>query len=164
MIEAGDVAWVMASSSLVMLMTPALGMFYGGLVDRRNLLNTMMMTFIVQIAITLQWVLIGYSLCFGPGFHHFIGNLDYIGLLGVGAAPNKAYSEQLPQIVFMLFQMKFAVITPALIIGAVVERVRFRVFLLFSILWSFLVYDPVAHWVWGEDGWLHKLVALDFAG
>ncbi|MBX9692083.1 MAG: ammonium transporter [Cyanobacteria bacterium] len=162
--EAGDVAWVMASSSLVMLMTPALGMFYGGMVDRRNLLNTMMMTFIVQIAITLQWVIVGYSLCFAPGFFHCIGNFSYLGLEGVGASPNKAYSETLPQIVFMLFQMKFAVITPALIIGAVVERVRFKVFLMFSILWSFLVYDPIAHWIWGVDGWLHKLGALDFAG
>ncbi len=162
LVEAGDIAWVLASSSLVMLMTPAVGMFYGGMVDRRNLLSTMMMSFVVQVTMTLQWVLIGYTLCFGDG--HFVGNLEYIGLQGVGAAPNPEYAANLPQLAFMLFQMKFAVITPALIIGAVVEKVRFRVFVIFSVLWSFLVYDPVAHWIWGQDGWLHKLGALDFAG
>lgn len=164
MTHSGDIAWVIASSSLVMLMTPAVGMFYGGMVDRRNLLETLMMSFVVQVTITLQWVLIGYSLCFGKAYNHLIGGLEYLGLEGVGEAANPAYADNLPQIVFMLFQMKFAVITPALIIGGVVERVRFKVFLIFAILWSFLVYDPIVHWIWGQDGWLHKLGALDFAG
>lgn len=160
----GDLAWVLLASSLVMLMTPAVGLFYGGMVRRKNVLSTIMMSFTALILITIQWVICGYSLTFGPDVGHFIGNLDWFGLNGVDTEPYPDYVETIPHLAFMLFQMKFAIITPALITGAFVERIRFSSFILFTLLWSTLVYDPLAHWVWGTGGWLKNLGALDFAG
>jgi ammonium transporter, Amt family len=163
--NSGDTAWVLMSSALVLLMTvPGLAFFYGGLVRRKNVLSILMQCFIILCVISLQWVLFGYSLAFGPDFHGFIGNLNWAGLNGVGALPNKDYAATIPHSVFMIFQMMFAVITPALIIGAYAERVKFPAFLLFTILWATFVYDPLAHWVWGTGGWLKNLGALDFAG
>ena len=163
--NSGDTAWVLMSSALVLLMTvPGLAFFYGGLVRRKNVLSILMQCFIILCVISLQWVLFGYSLAFGPDFHGLIGNLNWAGLNGVGALPNKDYAATIPHSVFMIFQMMFAVITPALIIGAYAERVKFPAFLLFTILWATFVYDPLAHWVWGTGGWLKNLGALDFAG
>jgi Amt family ammonium transporter len=153
------------STALVLLMTiPGLAFFYGGLVRRKNVLSILMQCFIILCVISLQWILFGYSLAFGPDFHGLIGNLDWAGLRGVGFLPNPDYAATIPHIVFMIFQMMFAVITPALIIGAYAERVKFPAFLLFTILWATFVYDPLAHWVWGTGGWLKKMGALDFAG
>ena len=163
-VSAGDTAWLLVSAALVMLMTPAVGFFYGGLVRRKNVLATIMHSFFILALISVQWVLWGYSLAFGPDVHGLIGNLDWIGLHGVGAAPNPNYAPTVPHQAYMAFQMMFAVITPALITGAFAERKRFKAFVLFSLVWSTLVYDPVAHWVWGAGGWLHQLGALDFAG
>jgi Amt family ammonium transporter len=163
--NSGDTAWVLMSSALVLLMTvPGLAFFYGGLVRRKNVLSILMQCFIILCVISLQWVLFGYSLAFGPDFHGIIGDLSWVGLNGVGALPNKDYAATIPHSVFMIFQMMFAVITPALIIGAYAERVKFPAFLLFTILWATFVYDPLAHWVWGTGGWLKNLGALDFAG
>lgn len=164
MINTGDTAWVLASSALVMLMTPALGFFYGGLVRRKNVLATIMQSFFILCLVSVQWVLFGYSLAFGPDHGHLIGGLDWFGLNGVGLKPNAAYAATIPHQAYMVFQMMFAVITPAIITGAFAERKRFKAFVLFSLLWSTLVYDPIAHWVWGVGGWLHNLGALDFAG
>src|SRR3954462_14165208 len=163
-ISAGDTAWILTSAALVMLMTPALGFFYGGLVRRKNVLSTIMHSFFILALISVQWVLWGYSLAFGPdlGGFGFIGNLSWIGLNGVGMAPSD-YAKTVPHQAFMIYQAMFAVITPALITGAFAERKRFKAFVIFSLLWATLVYDPVAHWVWG-GGWLGKLGALDFAG
>jgi Amt family ammonium transporter len=153
------------SSALVLLMTmPGLAFFYGGLVRRKNVLSILMQCFIILCVISLQWMLFGYSLAFGPDFHGIIGNLSWTGLHGVGAAPNTNYAATIPHNVFMVFQMMFAVITPALIIGAYAERVKFPAFLMFTFLWATFVYDPLAHWVWGTGGWLKSLGALDFAG
>jgi Amt family ammonium transporter len=163
-VDAGDTAWVLASAALVMLMTPGLGLFYGGMVRRKNVLGTIMHSFIALGVITLQWVLFGYSLSFGPDIGHFIGNLDWIGLRGVGGDPNADYAATIPHQAFMIFQMMFAVITPALISGAVAERIKFSTYLVFITLWSILVYDPIAHWVWGLGGWVREMGALDFAG
>jgi Amt family ammonium transporter len=165
-INAGDTAWVLASAALVMLMTPGLGFFYGGLVRRKNVLSTVMHSFFILCLISVQWVLWGYSLAFGPDWKGLglIGDLSWIGLNGVGLAPNKDYSATIPHQAYMVFQMMFAVITPALITGAFAERKRFKAFVIFSLLWATFVYDPIAHWVWGHDGWLGKLGALDFAG
>src|SRR5438876_12029642 len=163
-IDSGDTAWVLAAAALVMLMTPALGFFYGGLVRRKNVLSTIMHSFFILCLISVQWVLWGYSLAFGPDKGHIIGGLDWIGLNGVGFAPNPDYAPTIPHQAFMLFQMMFAVITPALISGAFAERQRFKAFVLFSLLWATFVYDPLAHWVWGAGGWLHNMGALDFAG
>ena len=163
--NSGDTAWVLMSTALVLLMTiPGLAFFYGGLVRRKNVLSILMQCFIILCVISLQWVLFGYSLAFGPDFHGIIGNLSWAGLSGVGAAPNADYAATIPHSVFMIFQMMFAVITPALIIGAYAERVKFPAFLLFTILWATFVYDPLAHWVWGTGGWLKSMGALDFAG
>ncbi|KUG24462.1 ammonium transporter [hydrocarbon metagenome] len=163
--NSGDTAWVLMSTALVLLMTiPGLAFFYGGLVRRKNVLSILMQCFIILCVISLQWILFGYSLAFGPSFHGLIGNLDWAGLRGVGFLPNPDYAATIPHIVFMIFQMMFAVITPALIIGAYAERVKFPAFLLFTILWATFVYDPLAHWVWGTGGWLKKMGALDFAG
>src|SRR3954470_12285177 len=147
-----------------MLMTPALGFFYGGLVQRKNVLSTIMHSFFILALISVQWVLWGYSLAFAPSNNGFIGSLDWIGLQGVGLDPNSAYAPTIPAQLFMIYQAMFAVITPALITGAFAERQRFKAFVIFSLLWATLVYDPVAHWVWGTGGWLHALGALDFAG
>ncbi|MBU6451816.1 MAG: ammonium transporter [Cyanobacteria bacterium REEB67] len=160
----GDTAWVLMSSSLVMLMTPAIGLFYGGMVERKNLLSTIMLTFGTLLIVTVQWVLFGYSLCFGPDIAHAIGSLAWCGLANIGINDTIAYAPTIPHLAYMLFQMKFAIITPALIAGAFVERVRFKSFMVFTVLWTTLIYDPVAHWVWGEGGWLKKLGSLDFAG
>src|ERR671935_2928322 len=163
-IDSGDTSWVLASAALVMLMTPALGFFYGGLVRRKNVLSTIMHSFIIAALISVQWVLWGYSLAFGPDRGGIIGGLEWIGLRGVGGDPFDAYSKTIPHQVFMLFQMMFAIITPALITGAFAERKKFSSFLLFTLLWATIVYDPLAHWVWGDGGWLKKMGALDFAG
>lgn len=163
--NSGDTAWVLMSTALVLLMTiPGLAFFYGGLVRRKNVLSILMQCFIILCVISLQWILFGYSLAFGPDFHGLIGNLSWAGLKGVGFLPNADYAATIPHIVFMIFQMMFAVITPALIIGAYAERVKFPAFLLFTILWATFVYDPLAHWVWGTGGWLKNMGALDFAG
>jgi Amt family ammonium transporter len=165
-ISAGDTAWVLASAALVMLMTPGLGFFYGGLVRRKNVLSTVMHSFFILCLISVQWVLWGYSLAFGPDVKGLgiIGSLSWVGLNGVGLAPNKDYAATIPHQAYMVFQMMFAVITPALISGAFAERKRFKAFVLFSLLWATFVYDPLAHWVWGHGGWLGKMGALDFAG
>jgi Amt family ammonium transporter len=153
------------STVLVFAMTiPGLAFFYGGLVRRKNVLSILMQCFIIVCVISLQWVLFGYSLAFGPSFHGIIGGLDWVGLKGVGTAPNPAYAATIPHSVFMIFQCMFAVITPALIIGAFAERMKFSAFLIFSVLWATFVYAPIAHWVWGTGGWLRNLGVLDFAG
>jgi ammonium transporter, Amt family len=166
MLNAGDTAWVMVATALVMLMTiPGLAFFYGGLVRRKNVLSILMQCFIVMCVVSLQWILFGYSLAFGPDTGYgIIGGLDWAGLRGVGAAPNGDYAGTIPHSVFMIFQGMFAVITPALIIGAFAERIKFSSFLVFVLLWTSLVYDPLAHWLWGMGGWLRNLGALDFAG
>src|SRR3954451_3490493 len=164
-ISSGDTAWLLVSTALVMLMTPALGFFYGGLVRRKNVLSTLMHSWFILALISVQWVLWGYSLAFGPDTGlGIIGGLQWIGLNGVGQEPNRDYAATVPHLAFMVFQMMFAVITPALITGAFAERKRFKAFVIFSLLWATLVYDPVAHWVWATGGWLHNLGALDFAG
>jgi Amt family ammonium transporter len=163
-IDTGDTAWMLVSTALVMLMTPGLAFFYGGLVRRKNVLSIMMQCFILIGVISIQWVLFGYSLAFGPDHGGFVGGLDWVGLNGVGVLPNPDYAATIPEVLFMLFQMMFAVITPALIIGAFAERMKFSAFLVFSLLWATIVYDPMAHWVWGVGGWLRELGALDFAG
>ncbi len=164
MFNTGDTAWVLMSSSLVMLMTPAIGLFYGGMVERKNLLSCIMLTFGSLLIVTMQWVLLGYSLCFGKDVGHVIGDLSWFGLGNIGINSSTSYAPNIPHLAFMLFQMKFAIITPALIAGAFVERVRFKSFMLFTLLWTTLIYDPVAHWVWGDGGWLKTLGSLDFAG
>ena len=161
-ISAGDTAWLLASAALVMLMTPALGFFYGGLVRRKNVLATIMHSFFILCLISVQWVLWGYTLAFGPDIGGIIGGLDWAALRGVGQDPGP-YAPTVPHEAYMVFQMMFAVITPALITGAFAERKRFKAFVVFTLLWATFVYDPVAHWVWG-GGWLGQLGALDFAG
>ena len=163
-INTGDTAWLLASAALVMLMTPALGFFYGGLVRKKNVLATIMHSFFILCLISVQWVLWGYTLAFGPDIGGVIGGLDWLALRGVGMEPNPAYAATVPHQAFMVFQMMFAIITPALITGAFAERKRFKAFVVFTLLWATLVYDPVAHWVWGTGGWLRSLGALDFAG
>lgn len=181
-IDTGDTAWMIMATALVMLMTmPGLALFYGGLVRRKNILNILMQCFILMAVLTLQWVMFGYSLSFGSNsieaLKPFIGGFDWAFLKGIGINDLSPYFIShsqptadggtigtIPHLVFVMFQCKFAVITPALIIGAFAERIKFKGFLLFSILWSIIVYDPIAHWVWSGDGWLFKLGALDFAG
>ena len=163
--DSGNTAWVLTASALVLLMTiPGLAFFYGGLVRRKNVLSILMQCFIIVCVVSLQWMLFGYSLAFGPDFHGIIGKLDWMGLAGVGATPNPDYSGGIPHYAFMIFQAMFAIITPALIIGAYAERVKFSAFLVFTLLWATFVYDPLAHWVWGVGGWMRTLGALDFAG
>jgi len=164
MINSGDTCWVLVSSALVLLMTPGLALFYGGLVRRKNILSILMQCFIILCAISVQWVLFGYSLAFGPDHAGIIGSLDWLVLHNVGAQPNSDYAGTIPHQAFMIFQLMFAVITPALIIGAFAERVKFSAFCVFSLLWATLVYDPLAHWVWGVGGFLRNMGALDFAG
>ena len=161
----GDTAWVLISAALVMLMTaPGLAFFYGGLVRRKNVLSTMMQSFMLLCLISIQWILWGYTLSFGPDINHFIGNLSWFGLNGVGMLPNPDYAPTIPHSLFMVYQMMFAVITPALITGSFAERMKFSAFVAFALLWATFVYDPVCHWVWGKGGWLKELGALDFAG
>jgi ammonium transporter, Amt family len=162
-VNTGDTAWMIVSTALVMLMTPGLAFFYGGLVRRKNVLSIMMQCFMLIGVISIQWVLFGYSLAFGPDHGGMIGGLSWAALHTVGLTPS-AYAPTIPHQLFMVFQMMFAVITPALIIGAFAERMKFSAFLIFSVLWATIVYDPMAHWVWGAGGWLHNLGALDFAG
>ena len=160
-ISAGDTAWVLMSSALVLLMIPGLALFYAGLVRSRAALNTIMMSVAALGVVSVQWMLIGYSLAFGPG--GVIGGAAWFGLgrVGIGAGP---YSATVPHLAFAVFQAMFAAITVALISGALVERIRFHVYVIFAAAWTTLVYDPLAHWVWSADGWLHRLGALDFAG
>ncbi len=160
----GDTAFVLVSSALVMLMTPGLALFYGGMVRGKNVLGTIMQSYMILALITLEWVLWGYSLSFGPDHGGIIGGLDWFGLRGVGVEPHETYGTTIPHLAFMIFQCMFAVITPALITGAFAERMKFTSFLLFTVLWATFVYNPLAHWVWGSGGWMAKMGALDFAG
>jgi Amt family ammonium transporter len=164
-INSGDTSWLLTSSALVLLMTaPGLALFYGGMVRRKNVLAILMQSFILAALVSIQWVLFGYSLAFSPG-NALIGGLHWIGLRGVSATQAyPAYAATVPHQAYMIFQCMFAVITPALITGAFAERISFKGFLVFSLLWMTFIYDPLAHWVWGVDGWLHRLGALDFAG
>ncbi|MGI8477057.1 MAG: ammonium transporter [Thermomicrobiales bacterium] len=161
--DTGDTAWVLLSAALVMLMTPALGFFYGGLVRRKNVLATLMHSFFILALISVQWVLWGYTLAFGPDHGGVIGGLDWFGFKGVGAEPS-AYAPTIPHTAFAVYQCMFAVITPALITGAFAERKRFKAFVVFSLAWATFVYAPIAHSVWAFDGWLRNYGALDFAG
>jgi len=163
-VDAGDTAFVLLSASLVMLMTPGLALFYGGMVRRKNVLGTIMQSFVTIAIVSIQWILFGYSLSFGPDIGGIIGGLDWAGLRGVGGNPNPDYAATIPHIAFMIYQAMFAVITPALITGAFAERMKFSAFFVFTILWSTIVYDPVAHWIWGNGGWLKNTGVLDFAG
>jgi len=163
-LNAADVAWVSMSAGLVMLMTPALGFFYGGLVRHKNLVSTIVQCLTIFAVATVVWTLWGYSLAFAPSHGGFVGGLKYLMLRGVGTAPDKDYAATIPALSFYFFQMKFAAITPALIIGAFAERIKFRSLLAFIVVWATVVYSPVAHWVWGVGGWLRNLGALDFAG
>jgi len=163
-INTGDTAWILISTALVMLMTPGLALFYGGMVRKKNVLGTIMHSFIIIAVISIQWVLWGYSLSFGPDKGGLIGGLEWFGLNNVGLTPNVDYAPTIPHQAFMIFQMMFAIITPALITGAFAERMKFSSFLVFTLLWSTLVYDPVCHWVWAVGGWIRNLGALDFAG
>ena len=162
--DSGDVAWVLAATGLVMLMTPALGFFYGGLVRRKNLVSTIIQCLIIFAVVSLVWALWAYSLAFGPDVGGWIGNLSKAGLNGVGAAPAPFYAPTIPELLYFAFQLKFAAITPALIIGAFAERIRFKALLIYIVLWTTLIYAPAAHWVWGDGGWLKDLGVLDFAG
>jgi len=163
-INSGDTAWVLISAALVMLMTPGLAFFYGGLVRDKNVLGTIMHSFVVISIVSILWVVVGYSLAFGPDHWGLIGGFDWTFLRHVGQTPNPDYSSTIPHQAFMAFQMMFAIITPALITGAFAERAKFSTFLLFMAAWSLLVYAPIAHWVWAPGGWLRTLGTLDFAG
>ncbi|MEM4992063.1 ammonium transporter [Priestia sp. SB1] len=149
---------------LVLLMTPALALFYGGLVRSKNVLSTTMHSYTSIAVVSIQWVLVGYTLAFGTSFHGIIGGLEFLGLHNVGFKANVDYSSTIPQSLFMMFQMMFAILTPAVMAGAFAERMKFGPFLVFILLWTTMVYDPLAHWVWGVGGWLRELGALDFAG
>jgi len=163
-IDTGDTAFILLSAALVMAMTPALGFFYMGLVRVKSALAILMQSFTILALISVQWVLFGYSLAFGPDIGGFIGGLEWLGLQGVGLEPNLDYASTVPHQAYMIFQMMFAVITPALITGAFADRMKFKTFVVFTLLWATFVYDPIAHWVWGVGGWLKSLGALDFAG
>ena len=163
-ISAGDTAWVLASAALVMIMTPAVGFFYGGMVRTKSVVTLINESFVILAVVSVQWVLVGYSLAFGPDYGGVIGGLNYVGLNAVGYAPNPLYAATIPQLAFMAFQGMFAIVTPALIIGAFAERVKLKAVVIFTLVWSTLVYDPIAHWVWGAGGWAHVLGVLDFAG
>jgi Amt family ammonium transporter len=162
-IDTGDTAWMLVSTALVMLMTPGLALFYGGMVRQKNVLGTIMQSFIAVALISVQWLLWGYSLAFSQG-NAFIGSLDYIGLQGVGLTDSHPNAATIPHQLFMMYQGMFAIITPALITGAFAERKKFSTYLVFLVLWATLVYDPIAHWVWAPGGWLFEKGALDFAG
>jgi len=167
--NSGDTAWMLAATALVMIMLPGLALFYGGLVRRKNVLSTIMHSFFGLALVSVVWVLVGFSLAFGKdanlfGIPGLVGGLDFVGFFNVGLAPSAVYATTIPFVLFAAFQLMFAAITPALITGAFAERKRFASFVLFTVLWSILVYSPIAHWVWATDGWLYKLGALDFAG
>lgn len=161
---AADIAWVLTSTALVMLMTPALAFFYGGLVRRKNLVSTLVQCIIIFAVVSLVWFFWGYSLVYGPSVYGIIGNLSLFGLNNISINTVSPYAPQIPEILFFAFQLKFAAITPALIIGACAERIRFKSLLIFVVLWSTFIYSPIAHWVWNANGWLHVLGAWDFAG
>ena len=163
-VDTGDTAWILMSTALVMLMTPGLALFYGGMVRRKNVLGTIMHSFVAIALVSVQWIMLGYSLAFGPDVKGLIGNLDWMGLNNVGLLPNADYAPTVPHMAFMIYQAMFAVITPALISGAFAERMKFSAFIVFTLLWTTIVYDPVAHWVWGMGGWMKGLGVLDFAG
>lgn len=162
MFNAADTAWMIIATALVMIMTPTLAFFYGGLVRKKNILSILMQCMVILSVISLQWILFGYSLAFGPDRWGIIGNLGWVFLKGVGLIPLEG--QTIPHQLFMSFQMMFAVITPALMVGAFAERIKFSGFLLFTVLWSTLIYDPMAHWVWASGGWLFSKGVLDFAG
>jgi len=151
-IDTGDTAWILISTALVMLMTPGLALFYGGMVRRKNVLGTIMHSFVAIALVSVQWILFGYSLAFGPDINGIIGNLSWAGLTGVGLTPNADYAPTVPHLAFMIYQAMFAVITPALISGAFAERIKFSAYIIFTLVWTTIVYDPVAHWVWGPAG------------
>jgi Amt family ammonium transporter len=163
-IDTGDTAFMIICTALVMIMTPGLALFYGGMVRRKNVLSIILQSFAAMALVSIQWVLIGYTLGFGSDINHMVGNLQWLGLNGVGMDPNPDYAATIPHQVFVLYQLMFAIITVALISGAFAERMRFAMFVGFVMLWTTLVYDPLAHWVWGVGGWLRQLGALDFAG
>ena len=163
MINKADTAFILAAAGLVLLMTPGLALFYGGMVRSKNVLGTIMQSMIMIALISIEWVYIGYSMSFGPDIGGFIGSLEWFALKGVTSAPSPDYASTIPQTVFMIYQCMFAVITPALITGAFAERVRFGPFVVFSVLWSIFVYNPVCHWIWG-GGWLGDIGVMDFAG
>ena len=163
-IDSGDTAWVLTSSLLVLMMTaPGLALFYGGLVRSKNGLSTIMQSFVMMAVVTIQWVLIGYTLAFGTGGGPWIGSLEFLALANVGGEAGP-YAVNIPHLAFMVFQGMFAIITVALITGAFAERIRFSAFLVFAVLWTTLIYDPLCHWVWGDGGWIGAMGALDFAG
>jgi ammonium transporter, Amt family len=162
--DTGDTTFILICSALVMLMTIGLALFYAGMVRSKNALGTIMQSFIIIALISLEWILWGYSMAFGPDKWGIIGGLEWFGLRGVGMEPHDVYATTIPHQVFMIYQCMFAVITPALITGAFAERMRFGPFLLFSLLWATFVYNPLAHWIWGAGGWLGRMGALDFAG
>ena len=162
--DSGNTAWLLISSALVMLMTPGVAFFYGGMVRRKNLLSTIMMSFVCLALVGLIWVIYGYSLAFGNDTAGIIGGLNYLGLSDIGLGASETYATTVPHLAFIIFQAMFAIITVALFTGAVVERIKFSSLLVISVLWVTLVYCPVAHWVWGGGGWLYNLGALDFAG
>ena len=163
-IDTGDTSFIMICTALVMIMTPGLALFYGGMVRRKNVLSIILQCFAAMALVSVQWVLIGYTIGFGPDVNHLFGSFQWLGLNGIGLDPNPDYSATIPHQVFVLFQLMFAIITVALISGAFAERMRFAAFVAFVLLWTTFVYDPLAHWVWGVDGWLRNLGALDFAG
>ncbi|MFP7737573.1 ammonium transporter [Priestia aryabhattai] len=162
--QMGDSVFMFFSALLVWIMTPAIALFYGGMVRSKNMLSTAMYSVGSLAVISVLWIVAGYSLAFSTGGNAFIGNLDWVGLKGVGFTPNGDYSATIPHNMFMMFQLTFAVLTVAIISGAFAERMKFSAFILFAILWSLIVYAPVAHWVWGVGGWLRELGAIDFAG
>jgi len=164
LLNSGDIAWVITATALVMIMTPALGFFYGGLVRKKNLVSTIVQCFSIFAVISLVWALWGYSLALGPSLHGFIGSLADIGLNNVGLAPNPGYSSTIPELLYFAFQLKFAAITPALIIGAFAERIRFKSLIIFVVLWTTLIYAPIAHWIWAVGGILRVIGVVDFAG
>ncbi|MGH2684258.1 MAG: ammonium transporter, partial [Actinomycetota bacterium] len=161
--DTGDTAWLLIATALVMFMTPGLALFYGGLVRTRNVLGTIMQSFFALALVSVLWVLVGYTLAFGKDIGGLIGGLEFLGFQDVGQAPSDVYATTTPHVGFAMYQMMFAIITPALITGAIAERMKFSAYVLFLGLWSILVYSPLAHWVWG-GGWLFELGALDFAG
>jgi len=164
MINSGDTAFVLAAAGLVLLMTPGLALFYGGMVRSKNVLGTFMQSMIMISVISIEWILVGYSMSFGPDISGFVGNFSWFALNTVSSAPSPTYATTIPQNVFMIYQCMFAIITPALITGAIAERIRFSSFIVFSLLWTILVYNPVCHWIWGSGGWLAARGVLDFAG
>jgi Amt family ammonium transporter len=163
-IDTGDTVFNILSLAMVFFMIPGLALFYGGLVRKKNLLNTMSSSFVLIGFISLAWVALGYSISFGTDYKGLFGMLNFAGFAGVGAFPNDTYAKTIPHLSFAVYQMMFAIITPAIISGAVAERIKFRIYIIFSVIWSIVVYAPIAHWIWGEGGWLRNLGAIDFAG